>query len=214
MSNDSRPPLRALLRFGVIVGMVAGASSTLHGQASTVSALAGVSLVSGAGGGTGARAIIGYTSTATSASRTASAPVGSVTSLTGAEAAALVQSQGGRSRVVVLYGTECPRSKWMFPRLASLAERHADRDVAFLTFSTKETPEDVTPFLTEAKAPFQPYYIEPGSVGPEFQSLGIHLPDVFNLPYIAVLDPSGRVVGEWDGATDIKAINAALSSVP
>jgi hypothetical protein len=36
----------------------------------------------------------------------------------------------------------------------------------------------------------------------------------FNMPHVAVIDASGQVVGEWDGTTNLRAIDAALSSLP
>jgi len=34
----------------------------------------------------------------------------------------------------------------------------------------------------------------------------------WNLPYVATLDPQGSVVAQWDGATILAAIDAALQS--
>jgi hypothetical protein len=215
MSHDHFLPRRVLLGFGLVLGVGTGVPFTAHGQASVVSALAGVSLVPGTGTGlAGAGLAVRVGETAPAGGRDAE---GGVTSLTGAEAAAMVQRERGRATAVILYGTNCPRSQAMFPGLVALAARHAGRNPSFLAFATDRRAQDVPPFLAHFGAPFQPYYIKPrqaGEMGRDMATIGLHLPSPWNLPHIAVLDANGQVVGEWDGATDLNAIDAALSSVP
>lgn len=226
MSPDRGVLIRALLA-GLVLAVLAGPPRPAHGQASMVSPLAGASLAPGPGGGAGA-ALAGPTAVRVGAPAAAGdgppgggaagsgAAGGSAISVSTAEVANLVRAAQGRATVVILYGTNCPRSHAMFPGFTALAARHAPRNVRFLTFAADQRAQDVPPFLAEFGAPFTPYHITrrvPGELSRDLGPLGLHVEGVWNMPHVAVLDGSGRVVGEWDGATNLRAIDAALSSL-
>jgi len=133
------------------------------------------------------------------------------------EAAHYLQGRKGRVTLAILYSTRCPRSRRMFPGFVALA-RHYDGqpfDVAAFSIDDAEDKDGVPGFLARYQAPFDPLYIKPwqpgtliGALGP----LGFRLPTPWNLPYVAMLDPQGSVVAQWDGATNLAAIDAALQS--
>ena len=133
------------------------------------------------------------------------------------EAAHYLQRKQGRVTLAILYSTRCPRSRGMFPGFVALA-RHYEKqpfDVAAFSIDDAEDRDGVPAFLARYQAPFDPLYIKPwrpgaliGALGP----LGFRLPTPWNLPYVAMLDPQGSVVAQWDGATNLAAIDAALQS--
>lgn len=224
MSRD-QPLLRtALPSLGVALTVLAAIPYVAHAQASRVSALAAASLVPGTGAAVPAGVPAGGMAvrvgeTEAPAGLTTEAGVtaeGGVTSLTTAEVADMVRRQQGRPTVVILYGTNCPRSEAMFPGFTALAERHAAGNVAFLAFAADQPARQVPPFLAQFGAPFQPLHIKPrppGQIGRDMATIGLQLGSTWNMPHVAVLDASGQVVGEWDAATDLRAIDAAVSSV-
>ncbi len=195
------------------VGAVAAQAQVL-----TSSPLAGAALVSDlrSGPATGGVQLITGERTSQSASPAPSSAGGSVASISAFDAAAIAGRQG-RPTVLILYGTGCPRSHAMFPGFAALAERHASRNVAFLAFATDRVAQDVPGFLSRYHAPFEPVHVQrwaPGQMAVAMATIGLQLPTPWNLPHVAVIDASGRIVGEWDGATNLRAIDAALSSLP
>jgi hypothetical protein len=200
---------------GLVLTLLAGMPLEGHGQASMASALAGASLVPALGGERGAS--VGVAAGGASGWRGGPTAGGGTTSFTTAEAADFVRSQLGGGAVVILYGTNCPRSQAMFPGFVALATRHAGRQVAFLAFAVDRQAQDVAPFLARYGAPFQPFYIKrwpPGQMSRDMATLGLQIPTRWSMPHVAVLDASGRVIAEWDAATDLGAIDAALSSLP
>src|SRR5207237_749725 len=77
------------------------------------------------------------------------------------------------------------------------------------------TYDAVPGFLARYHAPFDPLYVKPWQPGALFDALiplGFHIPTPWNLPYVAVLDSQGSVVAEWDGATNLAAVDAAIQS--
>lgn len=219
MCRDHYLPRNAALRLGLVLGALTGLAAGAQGQASTVSALAGTSLVpAGPAGGAPTGFVPAVRVGEAAAAPDGGGPVASgVTSLTPAEAAAMMRSQPGRGTMVIFYGTACSRSKGMFPGFTALAARHAGRDVSFLAFAVREEAQDVPPFLAEYGAPFQPYFVKRGSraqFGQDMDASGLRLPQDFNLPHVAVFDGSGNVVGQWDAATDLRAMDATLAALP
>jgi hypothetical protein len=211
--------MRAIL--GLALAVIAVGPTPANGQASMATARAAASLVPGAPSAGGASAGLTVGGSAVRVGETGPTahanPGGSVASITAAEAAGLVRSQQGRATVVILYGTNCPRSQAMFPGFVALAAHHASRNVAFVAFAADQGPRDVPPFLARYGAPFQAYHISrwaPGEMSRDMATIGLQIPPSWNLPHVAVLDGSGRVVGEWDGAGDLRAIHEALLQVP
>lgn len=192
-----------------LLGMAASAGAQAH----TVSGLAGATLVMGGGGGAVAQQI-GPTG-ATAARVGGKGASGGVLSFSTAEAAGMVRSQQ-RPTVVILYGQSCPISQAMFPGFVALAEHYTQRGVTFLAFSTGGPAAGVPQFLGRYQAPFQPLHIKrwpAGALARDMADVGLHMGAAWTQPYVAVLDRSGRVVGEWDAARDLRAIDAALQTV-
>jgi hypothetical protein len=210
--------IRNVLRIALLSLAVAAVNA--HAQALTSSALAGAALVTDWRSSAAAGAVPHVTGerAGAPAPRGSSSAGGSVASLSTLEAAALVGSRRGQPAVVILYGTGCPRSEAMFPGFTALAARHAPRNVAFLAFAVDRVAEDVPGFLARYNAPFEPIYVKPraaaGEMAGAMATIGMQLPEPFNMPHVAVIDASGQVVGEWDGTTNLRAIDAALSSLP
>ncbi len=205
-------------KLGLVLFTLAAGVASAQAQVHTSSALAGAALVAadrsgGAVGAVGAATQVGPKRAGEASSNAG----GGVASFSPFEAAALVGSQRGRPTVVILYGTGCPRSQVMFPGFAALADRHAARDVSFLAFASDRVAEDVPGFLAQYGASFAPAHIKrrgQGQMAAAMATIGLQLPAPWNLPHVAVIDASGQVVGEWDAATDLRAIDAALRSLP
>jgi thiol-disulfide isomerase/thioredoxin len=193
--------------------LVVGVPAPARGQALTVSALAGASmatadvggrLVSGSGQGPER---IGPSGLAAGNSSTAS--------LTPTQAADLIRGQQSRATVVILYGTRCPRSQAMFPGFVALSQRYAGRNVSFLAIAADGQAREVPPFLARYQASFQALHMKTCKgcgTARAMAPAGIHLSQTWNMPHVAVLDPAGRTVGEWDAATDLVAIDEAIQS--
>ena len=206
-------------KLGLALFTLAAGVASAQAQVHTSSALAGAALVAadrsgGAVGAVGAATQVGPKR----AGQASSNAGGDVASFSPFEAAALVGSQRGRPTVVILYGTGCPRSPRDVSGFAALAERHAARDVSFLAFASDRVAEDVPGFLAQyGGAPFAPAHIKrwgPGQMAAAMATIGLQLPQPWNMPHVAVIDASGQVVGEWDAATDLRAIDATLRSLP
>ena len=105
----------------------------------------------------------------------------------------------------------------MFPGFVARARHYARQRLDVAAFSTDdhEDKDDIPDFLTRYEASFDPLYIKPWQSGALIGALGpldFRLPMPWNLPYVATLDPQGSVVAQWDGATILAAIDAALQS--
>ena len=133
------------------------------------------------------------------------------------EAAHHMRGNKGRVTLAILYGTRCPRSQAMFPGFVALAHHYEGQafDVAAFSMDEPEDKDAVPGFLARYHAPFDPLYVKPWQPGALFDALiplGFHIPTPWNLPYVAVLDSQGSVVAEWDGATNLAAVDAAIQS--
>jgi thiol-disulfide isomerase/thioredoxin len=119
----------------------------------------------------------------------------------------------GRVAVAILYGTHCPRSQAMFPGFVALSEAHQSDPVQFAAIETDRYPEDLRGFLGSFRAPFDPlFYVhrQRGELDAALREFGVNLPATFNMPYVAVLDPDGNVIDQWDAATNLAAIDGAI----
>ena len=71
-------------------------------------------------------------------------------------------------------------------------------------------------FLARYEAPFDPLYIkpwQPGELSGALSPLGFNITRApWDRPYVAVLDPQGNVVAQWNAATNLAAIDAAIQS--
>jgi len=141
-----------------------------------------------------------------------------VRAVNASEAARYLRGKKGRVTLAILYGTRCPRSKAMFPGFVALARHYEGQPFAVAAFSTddEEDKDGIPGFLARYEAPFDPLYIkpwQPGELSGALSPLGFGLTRApWDRPYVAVLDPQGSVVAQWNAATNLAAIDAAIQS--
>jgi hypothetical protein len=87
-----------------------------------------------------------------------------VTSLTAADAGALIRAQPG-ARVVLLYATTCRYSHAMFPEVVALTERYGPLGVRFLAFSIDDSPNLLEEYLGSVGYGFERLHIQPWQPG-------------------------------------------------
>ncbi len=192
-------------------------------QASGVSALAGASMLMADPIGRSGDPLppqvqrVGEPSAAGTMLPTASSR--STISITTAEAASYLRNTQGRVSVVIIYATNCPRSRSMFPGFVTLAGMYASENVAFTAIDVAPDGGELLPhFLARYNAPFEPIHIrddyEDNSMGRDMAPFGleIHRNETYHLPYTAVLDRSGNAVAQWDGTPSLRAVDAAIRS--
>ena len=134
------------------------------------------------------------------------------------EAAQYLKGKKGRVTLAILYGTRCPRSRAMFPGFVALARHYQGQgfDVAAFSTDDDEDKDGIPGFLARYEAPFDPLYIkpwQPGELSGALSPLGFNITRApWDRPYVAVLDPQGNVVVQWNAATNLAAIDAAIQS--
>ncbi len=134
------------------------------------------------------------------------------------EAAQYLKGKKGRVTLAILYGTRCPRSRAMFPGFVALARHYQGQQFDVAAFSTDddEDKDGIPGFLARYEAPFDPLYIkpwQPGELSGALSPLGFNITRApWDRPYVAVLDPQGNVVVQWNAATNLAAIDAAIQS--
>ena len=134
------------------------------------------------------------------------------------EAAQYLKGKKGRVTLAILYGTRCPRSRAMFPGFVALARHYHGQQLEVAAFSTDddEDKDGIPGFLARYEAPFDPLYIkpwQPGELSGALSPLGFNITRApWDRPYVAVLDPQGNVVAQWNAATNLAAIDAAIQS--
>jgi thiol-disulfide isomerase/thioredoxin len=129
-----------------------------------------------------------------------------------------IAGQRGRPSVVLLYATNCPLTRQMFPQFVAIANRYRARGVDFLVFSTddEENIALVPTFLSERHAPFPALAIKPwpaGSLDRAMKPLGIEIGETFTRPVIAVRDGNGKIITQGQGITDLSPLQSALNSL-
>jgi len=130
------------------------------------------------------------------------------------EAGQYLRSRKGRVTLAILYGTRCPRSRALFPGFVALARHYEGPQFDVAAFSTDdaEDKDDIPDFLARYEAPFDPLYIkpwQPGELSGALSPLGFALTRApWDRPYVAVLDPQGNVVAQWNPATNLAAVDA------
>jgi hypothetical protein len=141
-----------------------------------------------------------------------------VRAVNASEAARYLKGKKGRVTLAILYGTRCPRSRAMFPGFVALARHYEGQpfDVAAFSTDDEEDKDGIPGFLARYEAPFDPLYIkpwQPGELSGALTPLGFGITRApWDRPYVAVLDPQGNVVAQWNAATNLAAIDAAIQS--
>lgn len=129
------------------------------------------------------------------------------------EAASRIQAS--RPSVVVLFSPGCPLSRAAFPELVTLARAHAGR-AEVLAFSTDAEWADVEHFLYANQAPFRAELLQewqPGELSAAMGSVGIDVGAQWTKPLIAVVGADGKIVGQWQGITDLRPVEEALQGL-
>lgn len=135
-----------------------------------------------------------------------------------ADVARRIGQRTGRPSVVMLYATNCPLSRQMFPDFVALAKDYQRRGIDFLVFSTDEAnnAHRVPNFLSKHGASFAPVFVRPwasGSLARALSPLGIRVGSTWTMPLVAVLDRNNRVITQGQGVTDLSGVRAALNKV-
>jgi thiol-disulfide isomerase/thioredoxin len=211
--------MRARSIISIVGGLLAISPAPLGAiQATGVSALAGASiLLSEPAGSSGVPhppqvQRVGETGPGT----VSSAASTRMLAMTTAEASTYLRNTQGRVSVVIIYSTDCPRSRSMFPGFVVLANRYAGKNVAFTAIDVARDDGGLLPqFLARYNAPFEPLHIREEAaadnhMGRDLAPFGIRLNETYYLPFTAVLDRSGNAVAQWDGTPSLRAVDAAI----
>jgi len=132
------------------------------------------------------------------------------------EAARQIQRAYGQVRVVMIYSTSCPHCRTMFPDFVDLAARYRSRGVTVLTFATDDDAQDVADFLGSKRLPFPTARVAdagPGDLRKAMRSAGLDLERHRGVPYVAVVDRDGTVVGETTGSGSTREVEDWLDEI-
>jgi hypothetical protein len=138
-----------------------------------------------------------------------------VTSMTAADAGALIRAQPG-ARVVLLYATTCRYSHEMFPEVVALTERYSPLGVHFLAFSIDKTPDFLEEYLGSVGYSFERLHIQPwqpGELIAALEPIGIDVRTRVGTPHIAVIDAYGQLVGQVRGGSGARQADRWLRSL-
>jgi hypothetical protein len=138
-----------------------------------------------------------------------------VVTVTGEEAARLVRREAGRARLVLLYRTTSPESRRLLPGFIELAERVGGEGVAVLALALDRSPGAVGVYMAPLRPPFELVQVRagrPGEVAAALRPTGIELSGRAGVPLTALIDGSGRLVGQWAGVEGVERAAAALAT--
>ena len=138
-----------------------------------------------------------------------------VTSMTAADAGALIRAQPG-ARVVLLYATTCRYSHAMFPEVVALTERYSPLGVRFLAFSIDQTPDFLEEYLGSVGYGYDRLHIQPwesGDLIAALEPLGIDVRSRVATPHIAVIDADGQLVGQMRGTSGARQADRWLRTL-
>ncbi len=129
-----------------------------------------------------------------------------------------IRAEEGHPVVVLLYGSECPLSKAMFPGFVRAAREYGPRGVKFLVFNTDgaQYGEYAGEFLRRHQAGFANMVVRdwaPGELDRAMKPLGIRVGSTWTRPLLAVLDREGRVIHQSQGQTDLRPLHSTLAKV-
>ena len=129
-----------------------------------------------------------------------------------------IRAAEGHPVVILLYGSECPLSKAMFPGFVQAARDYEGRGVRFLVFNTDgvEYGAYAADFLQRHRAGFPPVVVRdwaPGELTLAMKPLGVKVGATWTRPLVAVFDRGGRVIFQSQGQTDVRPLRAAIETV-
>ena len=140
-----------------------------------------------------------------------------VRALSALEAADTVKASTGRPTVILVYSTNSPICRAMFPQFADFNRKARDAGATVLAFSTDGRIEarDVPGFLADYGVQVTPYWIRPWALGEfdlAFQRTGILVGTQWTRPLLAIRAADGRILYEAQGTqADVKRAEAALA---
>jgi hypothetical protein len=117
----------------------------------------------------------------------------------------------GRASLFVLYSTDCPRSRAAFPQVVQLLA--ASSQIEPLVFAVDSPRGEIQGFLASQRTTVGGELIEawaPGELAQTLGELGINVGTTWTAPLIAVLGPNGKAIAQWQGATDLRPVQATL----
>ena len=126
-----------------------------------------------------------------------------------------IRAAEGHPVVVLLYGSECPLSKSMFPGFVQAARDFEARGVRFLVFNTDgvEYGDYAAEFLRRHRAGFPAVVVRDWASGEltlAMKPLGVRIGRTWTRPLVAVFDRGGSVIFQSQGQTDLRPMRAAI----
>ncbi len=106
--------------------------------------------------------------------------------------------------VVLLYKTDCSRSRALLPEFDAFVRTKAPARARVLVFSTDPQADDLAEFLSTKSFAFSTTHImrwQPGQLTEALAKVGIRIGTSFTLPLLALVDTDAHEVHQWEGAT-------------
>ena len=120
--------------------------------------------------------------------------------------------EGSGPALVIFFSTTCSRSRLAFPQFARLAER-LQEDLEVIAFATDSDQRVIDGFVARNGASFSVDRLEPwesGEMSYAMGRVGIEIGATWMKPLIAVLERDGRVLGQWQGLTDVRPVESVV----
>ena len=114
--------------------------------------------------------------------------------------------------LVIFFSTTCSRSRVAFPQLVRIADG-LQEELAVLAFATDSDPRAIDGFVARSGASFPVDRLEPwqsGEMGFAMGRVGIEIGQTWTMPLIAVFERDGRVLGQWQGLTDLRPVESVV----
>jgi len=127
----------------------------------------------------------------------------------------IIADARGKSTVVMIFSSGCPLSRNLWPKLLELAKKEQNNNVAFPVFSVDKSQDKAVDFVSNYTTPFSCYWVapwEPGRLDASMGPIGIRIGQTLRLPLVAVINPEGQVIAQWQGLQDISQVAKALGS--
>lgn len=116
--------------------------------------------------------------------------------------------------LVIIFSTDCPLSQTAFPKFSRIADSLAP-GVEVLAFSTDSDQGIIDSFVARSGASFGVERLapwRPGEMGSAMGSVGIRVGSTWVKPLMAVIGRDGRVLGQWQGLTDLRPLESLVRS--
>ena len=114
--------------------------------------------------------------------------------------------------LVLFFSTESAQE--MFPHFVKLTQSPAADKVQVLAFATDQDASAVDTFLRVHQAGFEAPLVQPAKPGEwkaALSEVGIKVGKQLETPLLVVVGSGGEVLGQWQGASDMGPVEAALT---